>query len=79
MTPADYIALRTAEGCTATAAAKELAAILLTNERSVWRYLSGDRTPSPRSRLLLHLWQHCPASRQHWPQQPAAAPATTGK
>ena len=56
MTPQRYIADRQAEGAKLTHIVGELAAITGACERTVWRWVKGECTPTNSALRLIQLW-----------------------
>lgn len=66
MTPADFIADRTAAGDSTTAAVQALASVLCIAERQAWKLHTGQAKPTAAHLLLLSIWHSVPAARVCW-------------
>lgn len=54
----EYIDMRKAEGATLSLAVRELAGIVCSDERTVWRWYERQAMPAPAARLLA-IWRAC--------------------
>ena len=66
MTPADFIADRTAAGDSTTKAVQALASVLCITERQAWSLHTGKSAPTQAHILLLSIWHSVPAARACW-------------
>lgn len=66
MTPADFIAARTASGDSTTAAVRALADVLCIKERRAWLLYTGEAKATQAQLLLLTIWNNEPSFRHYW-------------